>query len=170
MHAGKPVAQVRRDVLTAWAAVPGDDGITPQEAVAGMLGLAWRRAALLASLLAEQAAVDGGSGNAPGGLVGHAYSASVAAGGIYPTAERVRALAELERVERELVVKTAEAAHRMGIEETRVRLMAALGDQLHAYTDGLLAHLGLSSRDPHVQAAIVAAAREQAAREGADGT
>jgi hypothetical protein len=158
-HLGVSVEQARRQVLTAWAAMPGDGGITPADAVMGMLGLSWRRADLLGELLRQQA-----DGAGSGGLTGHTYSASPAAGGVYPTGERVRALAELERAERELCAKLAETAHRMGIEEARVRLAARYGDELAAYTRRLLVNLGLDGRDEQVGAAVAAAARWVAGR------
>jgi hypothetical protein len=152
-HLGKSVAQARRDVLTEWAAVPGDDGISPRMAVAAQLGLAWRRAQLLGELLRQQAEADSGD-STPGGLVGHTYSADRSAGGVYPTGERARALVELERAERELVVRFAEAGHRMGIEEAKVRVLAEHVEALTMVLTRVLERFGLDDRRPQVRLAV----------------
>jgi hypothetical protein len=168
MHLGQAVDTVRRAQLTAWAGVPGDDGITPRAAVAGMLALSWRRAELLSEALRQQVEAANGEGT-PGGLIGHRYSASEAAGGIYPTGEQARALVELERAERELVVKFAEAGHRMGIEEARVALAEEHGVIMANILAAALARLGLDPRDPEVRAAVHAELMQLAARRRDDG-
>jgi hypothetical protein len=163
-HVGKTVARARRDALTAWAASLGDDGISPRLAVAAQLGLAWRRAGLLGEELRRQveAANDDGT---PGGLVGHTYGASAAAGGIYPTGERARALVELERAERELVVRFAETGHKMGIEDARVRLAEEDASALIMILVAALRALGLDPHDGEVRDAVAAALHQFAARQ-----
>jgi hypothetical protein len=159
-HAGKTVAQARRDALTAWAAVPGDDGISPGTAVLAQLGLAWRRAELLGAELRRQAEAGEPGGGLAGGLVGASYSASAAAGGVYATGERVRALAELEAAERDRVVRFAETAHRMGIEDARLDLAQAIGGHVVVVLTAALGRLGLDARDPDVRAAVYAELRQ----------
>jgi hypothetical protein len=168
-HAGKSVERARRDAVSAWAAVPGDDGISPGAAVLGQLGLAWRRAELLGAELERQAMSGGrdrpgherrGAGGTAGSLVGETFSASAAAGGIYATGERVRGLAELEAAERDRVVRFAEVAHRMGIEEARIDLAKEIGHHAVTVLSGVLARLGLDSRDFDVQTAVYAELRQ----------
>jgi hypothetical protein len=143
-HAGTTVAEARRAALTAWAAVPDDRGVTPLAAVAGELGLAWRRARLLGEELRRQVQAAAGDDDDGGGLVGHVYSASAAADGIYPTGEHVRALAELEAAERERVVKFAATAHTMGVYEHQVAVARELGGALTRVLDGIFDDLSLT--------------------------
>lgn len=157
MHLGKSVAQARREVLTAWAAVPDDTGISPRAAVAGQLGVAWRRAELLGEALRQQAESSSGNGDGAagtGGLVGHRYSASEAAGGIYPTAEQARALVEIEAAERDRVVRFGKVAHEMGVEEARVRLAEEEGAVMSAILASALRRLGVDPGDAAVRAAV----------------
>jgi hypothetical protein len=153
MHCGKTVERARRDALTAWAAVPGDDGISPRVAVAAQLGLAWRRAELLGEELRKQVAAANGDGT-PGGLIGHRYAASAVAGGVYATGEAVRALAELESAERDRVARLAEIGHRMGIEEHQLALAEAHGALVAELISAVLARLGLNPRDPEIREAV----------------
>jgi hypothetical protein len=143
MHCGKRATEARRDALTAWAAVPGDDGLTPGVAVLAQLGLAWRRAELLGEELRKQVAAANGDGT-PGGLVGHRYAASAAAGGVYATGEAVRALAELEAEERDRVVRFAQAGHQMGIAEERLWMAQETGSRIAVAVDAILRRLALS--------------------------
>ena len=144
MHIGRPVATARRAAVTAWAATPGDDGISPMDAAMGQLGLAWRRARLLGEEVARQITeADGDGHGGMGGLVGYSYSASESAGGIYATGERIRGLVELEAAERDRVVRFAVACHQMGAVETRTRLMREASDWLTGRLDDLLVRLGV---------------------------
>jgi hypothetical protein len=128
MHVGKTLERARADAVSAWAAVPGDDGIAPRAAVAAMLGLAWRRAGLLGDLLRQQAeAADDG---APGGL------------------------AELEAAERDRVVRYGKTAHDMGVQERRARLAAEAGEFLVEVSARALTALGADPHDPQVRAAV----------------
>jgi hypothetical protein len=156
MHLGQAVDVVRRAQLTAWAATPDDDGISPRAAAAGQLGLAWRRAALLGEALRQQAETDAGPGDATtGGLVGFRYSASAAADGVYATGEAPRALVELEAAERDRVVRFAEAASRMGVEAEMTALARAHGDELLAILGAVLVDFGFDPADAAVRAVVV---------------
>jgi hypothetical protein len=163
LHVGKSVEQARRDAVTAWAAVPGDNGISPGSAVLGQLGLAWRRAELLGAELARQTA-GGAGGGVQGGLIGARYGADSSAGGVYETGEAVRALAELEAAERERVVKFAEVAHRMGIEGARLNLAHEIGGHVVAVLVAALARLGLDGRDAEVRAVVYEELRQLTTR------
>lgn len=133
-----------------------------------MLGLAWRRADLLAGELRAQVegvpAVGNGGGSGADGLVGHTYSASEVAGGIYPTGERARALVEIEAAERDRVVRYAKTAHEMGIEDARIALAEQAGEDIRIVLDNALRTLGLDPRDEQVRAAAYAALTELAAQ------
>jgi hypothetical protein len=127
MHLGKQVETVRREQLTAWAATPWDGDVTPAGAVAGQLGLAWRRAALLAEELRRQA--EGGD-STPAGL------------------------AAQEAAERERVVRFAEAAHRMGVQETQLKLSHEAGMRLTNMLRDILEDLGHDAGDAAVRAVV----------------
>lgn len=169
LHCGKKVSQARKDALTAWAAVPGDDGITPRAAVSAHLNLAWRRAQEYGRLLqqqvegsapAEAAGGDDEDGAPAGtsGLVGHTWSSS--SEGLYATGEKARALVELERAERELLLKFAAEGHRMGIEERAQWVAERDAAGIAAVIRGTLAKLNLDPESPEVGAAVAATIRE----------
>jgi hypothetical protein len=147
-HLGKSERAAMAAALHAWAAVPGDDSVSPMDAAMGQLGLAFRRARLLGEEVARQiAGADGDGHGGMGGLVGFTYSASESAGGIYATGERIRGLVELEAQERDRVVRFAVACHQMGVADTRNRYIREAGDWLTSRLDDLLARLGVDVRD-----------------------
>ena len=154
-HIGMTVAEARRVVLTAWAAVPDDQGISPMAAVAGQLNLSWRRAQLLGGELRRQ--VEAAGGGDGGGLVGYVYSASAAADGIYPASEAVRALVKLEAEERERCVRFAAAAHAMGLQEHQVSVAREVGGALVQVLTGILDDLELDDRQRALVGTVVPA-------------
>lgn len=171
-HSGKSVAQARKDAITAWAAVAGDDGITPRAAVSAHLGLSWRRAQEYGRLLAEQvgdsrqapgmdaATPDGDGAAGTAGLVGHTYSSGGPDIGIYATGEKTRGLVDLEMRERELLLKFAAAGHTMGIEERAQWQAERDAAGIHAVMKLTAEKLGMDTSDPAVGAAVAAAIRE----------
>jgi hypothetical protein len=128
MHLGQAVGVVRRAQLTAWALLPGDDGVTPLEAVGALLGLGYRRTALLADQLRAEAELSTEAVFGP--------------------------LAEAERRERELLLRTALAAQQMGFEEHRHTVQMELGGQLVRLVRGLVRDLGHDDQAPEVAAVI----------------
>jgi hypothetical protein len=124
MHAGKTADRARADALAVWVATPDDHGVTPLAAVAGQLGLSWRRAGMLGAALAE-ASADAGD------------------------PEAVAWLAAAEAAERDRVVRFAAVAHQMGLAEYWKRLTRMYGDELVVMIDGILRdlHLDAAQRD-----------------------
>jgi hypothetical protein len=122
IHAGKSLAQVRRDVIDAYALVPGDDGHTPLEVVAAQMGLSYRRTALMADQLRSESEMSTEAVHGP--------------------------LAEAERAERRLCVQVAQIASQMGLDERRADLEIALGDQLVRLLRGVVTDLGHDNADP----------------------
>jgi hypothetical protein len=144
-HVGKTVEEARRGALTAWAAVPDDRGITPMAAVSGELGLAWRRARLLGGLLAEQGQGEAAAGG--GGLLGP--------------------LAALEAAERDRVVRYAERAHLMGVQDHWVNMAREAGGKIAQMLDGLFDDLRLTPEQRALLPTVVPA-RLRALSDGDD--
>jgi hypothetical protein len=143
MHQGKTTARARADALAAWAATPDDDGITPLAAVAGQLGLAWRRAALLGELLDEQVQSQGSDS-----LAGP--------------------LAAAEAAERDRTVRYAAVAHQLGVHEHWVDVARMVGGALNATLDGIFADLELTPAQ-RARIPLVVPARLRAMRLDDDG-
>lgn len=158
--------------ITAFAALGATPSIEPGYAVLASLHMSWLRVHLYARLLEEQVQndasgghwahpenlTDGAADDQPSpdgvrGLIGHTYAADKVAG-IFASGEAVRALVQLERDERDRVVKFAKVAHDMGIAEREVRLAERQGELLAQVIDNVLGDLGLT---PEQQAAAPAA-------------
>lgn len=120
MHLGATVEQTRRAQLTAWAAQPGDHGISPRDAVSAQLALAWRRAQFLGEELGRQVQAAGDSDPA---------------------------LAGLEGTERDRVVKYAQIAHQMGVADHWAATARQVGGKISAALDVALSALGWELRD-----------------------
>jgi hypothetical protein len=129
-HIGKTVAQARAAALSAWAAIPDDDGVTPLAAVAGQLNLSWRRAQLLSDELRKQ---------------------------VEATGEYIVALAELEAAERDRVVRFAAQAHAIGVLDRQVNVARAVGGALVQALDGIFADLELDARQRALVGTVVPA-------------
>jgi hypothetical protein len=128
MHLGRSVAVVKREQMTAWAATEWDDGVSPAGAVSGLLAQAWRRAQALGEALAQE--VSNGDGS-------------------------TTALAVAEALERDRVVRFAETAHRMGVQEKRWELSDEAGARLVRFCNDLLRDLGHDPSDPDVRERVV---------------
>jgi hypothetical protein len=165
MHLGRRVEDVRREQLTAWAATPDDQGVSPAAAIMGALGITWRRMLLLAAELGQQVEQDAAAGPS-GGLVGNTWSANEAAGGVYPTGERARALVDIERAERELVGKLAAQAHAMGVADRQLVFVEACAAWLDDLMSALVRRLGY---DPGSEVARLAIAQAMSELSPGDG-
>ena len=120
MHSGKTVAKARADAMKAWAATPGPSGVTPMNAIAAMLELAWHRSVMLGDLLRQRAEAQGPDAFAGG-------------------------LGQAEAAERDRVARFATIAAAMGLAEHQARLARQFADELCAFIDGVLDDLDLSA-------------------------
>lgn len=120
MHLGKTVEATRREQLTAWAARPGDHGISPRDAVSAQLALAWRRAQFLGDELGRQVQA---AGNGDPALTG------------------------LEAAERDRVVRYAKLAHEMGVADHWAATARQVGGKIVVALDHALARLTWEERD-----------------------
>ena len=109
------------------------------------------------------AAAAGDGDGSGGGLVGSTWSASEAAGGIYATGERARALTDIEAAERDRVVRFAKLAHEMGVADHWVSVAREVGGKVSQMLDGLWDDLDLTADQ------VVVPARLRALRAGPDG-
>ena len=136
-HAGKTAARARRDAYTAWAAVPGDDGISPVAAVAGELNLSWRLAAWYGAELARLTADP------------------------CANPDVVAMLTAQWDAERDRCVRFAAIAHSMGMAERQVDYARTVGGLMYALSEQLLDALGLSedqaARIPEVMPRLIRA-------------
>jgi hypothetical protein len=127
-HAGRCPAQARQAVIDAWAQIPGDDQVTPQEVVAAQMGLSFRRSQLLGDQLRSACELSDEAITGP--------------------------LAEHERAERRLCVQIAQIAQAMGLQERRADVQVALGNQLVRLIRGVVADLGHDNEAPAVRAVV----------------
>lgn len=160
MHGGQKgeVLKAKGEALSAWRATPGQQGVSPSEAVMAMLQMSWARVHLYAGLLERQLA-DADPGAAAGvgqgeGLIGHTYSASPSVG-VYESGEAVRGLAQLESAERDRCVRYAKVAADMGIADREIRLAEAQGAMLAGVISRILDSLELSPSQRALVATVV---------------
>jgi len=157
-HSGKRTMIARaqgeaRVEVSAWSAM-GETAkpISAGMAVLGMLQASWLRCGVYGELLRRQVAVQGdqagdASEDAPetSGLIGFKYGAAGKDGTIYAQNEEIRALVQLEAMERDRVVKFAKVAHDMGISERLTSMAEMWGDLVAMRITGLLEGLQLSA-------------------------
>lgn len=159
--------------ISAWQALgapPVGGSVDPGQAVMAVLDMTWQRTAIYGDLLrkqfekgrqqAEQAtglSADqlADSGGATSGLIGQKMSAAPGTGEIYATGEEIRALVELEGRERDRVMKYAEVAHKMGIQDRMASLAERWGDVVAGRVMAVLGELNLTPEQEHaVEGAI----------------
>lgn len=159
-HGGqrREVLKAKGEALSAWRAIPGQQGVSPSEAVMAMLQMSWARVHLYAGLLERQLAeADPGAAAGVGqgeGLIGHTYSASPSVG-VYESGEAVRGLAQLESAERDRCVRYAKVAHDMGIADREIRLAEAQGAMLAGVISRILDALELTPGQRALVATVV---------------
>lgn len=169
-HAGysREVAQAQGEAMDAWTATYHQVAVTPQQAIIGMLNLAWFRAQYYAGLLEEQALQahadreehgDPYEKGAPpvgegAGLIGHTYAADKEYG-IFASGEAIRGLVQLEAQERDRVVKYAKVAHEMGIAEREIQLAEQQGAMLAGAVRKILDGLNLTPQQMEIVPQLV---------------
>lgn len=165
--------------ITAWRLVQSGNAptIDPSMAVLGVLHMSWLRLAAYSEMLRQQVEqrmnVEGteiieagdpyqgaGRGGAvmrgsTGGLIGFRYGAAGKDGILYEQGEEIRALVQLEGLERDRVVKYAKTAHDMGISERLTGIAERWGDVVAGRISDLLGELQLTPEQERMVPALI---------------
>lgn len=139
--------------ITAWSPYgKSQKPISAPMAVMGVLQMSWLRLGAYSQMLRDQVALEGGQATSldetdlpdKSGLIGYRYGMGGRDGIQYAQTEEIRALVQLEALERDRVVKYAKVAHDMGISSRLTALAESWGDIVAASISAMLDQLNLT--------------------------